>query len=96
MRILSPIEFRDEEIARLKNELANAKAIVDGVTHHETCWKSSEGYQRFLDLLEKNKQTFQEWWVESVRLAQIHLGSGDYLVSKRIAEKAWNAAKGIK
>ena len=40
--------------------------------------------------------TFSEWWDEEIRLAQIHLGTGDYWASKGIAEKAWNAAKGIK
>jgi hypothetical protein len=39
-------------------------------------------------------QTFEEWWDEQIRLAQIFLGSGDYWVSKGIAKKAWNAARG--
>lgn len=37
--------------------------------------------------------TFEEWWDEEIRLAQIHIGTGDYWVSKGIAEKAWNAAR---
>jgi hypothetical protein len=44
---------------------------------------------------EKTNLGFEEWWDESIRLAQISLCSGDYWVSKGIAKKAWNAAKGI-
>jgi hypothetical protein len=47
------------------------------------------------ELQKKEDLTFAEWWDEEIRLAQIHLGTGDYWASKGIAEKAWNAAKGI-
>jgi hypothetical protein len=39
------------------------------------------------------RNAFERWWDEQIRLAQIHLGSGDYLVSKGIAKKAFEGGR---
>lgn len=65
---------------------------VCGENHHG-CIIAKQPSVPPVDEGEAPPQTFEEWWDEEIRLAQIHIGSGDYWVSKGIAEKAWNAAK---
>jgi hypothetical protein len=75
--MLNAIHKRANERDAALAEASNLKAIAQGVTHHETCWKSSEGYKHFLELREAVREHISDG---------LHVGPR----SRRLREALWN------